>query len=221
MNATVEPVAVAEGSGDVAALTFDDGPNGADTAALLDLLAAHGIRAVFAVVGERIEAPGGAELLRRIVREGHLLANHSTDARDMGELPVDAAEERMRANAAIIRAALDDAEAEIPYWRAPNGSWGATIAAAVRLGMQPLAVVNTIGDWLTQDEAVLTDRLRVAMRPGEVVLVHDGGGTRSASVAAVRTVVEERLAAGWRFTLPAAPCGNGTQGANVAGRRCP
>ena len=68
--------------------------------------------------------------------------------------------------------------------------------------MRPLAVVNTIGDWMTQDEDVLADRLRAAMRPGELVLVHDGGGDRAASVAAVRTVVAERLAAGWRFTLP-------------------
>ena len=71
--------------------------------------------------------------------------------------------------------------------------------------MQPLAVVNTIGDWQTQDEALLTERLREAMRPGELVLVHDGGGDRAASVAAVRTVVRERQAAGWTFTLPGRP----------------
>lgn len=197
-----QDVVAAAGVGDVVALTFDDGPNGADTAALLDLLAEHGIRAVFCVIGECILAPGGAAQLRRIVREGHVLANHSTDFRDMGGLTADEAEERMRANLAIIRDALGDTEAAVPYWRAPNGSWGATREAAARLGMRPLAVMNTIGDWLTQDETVLTARLREAMRPGELVLVHDGGGSRAASVAAVRTVVEERLAAGWRFTLP-------------------
>lgn len=196
------PISAAEGEGDVVALTFDDGPNGADTAALLDLLAGHGIRAVFAVVGESIRAPGGAELLRRIVAEGHVLADHSTDFRDMGALTADEAEERMRANVAIIREALGDPAADIPYWRAPNGSWGRTVEAAWRLGRRSLAVVNTIGDWMTQDEAVLTERLRAAMRPGELVLVHDGGGDRRGSIAAVRTVVEERLAAGWRFTLP-------------------
>jgi endo-1,4-beta-xylanase len=62
--------------------------------------------------------------------------------------------------------------------------------------------VNTIGDWLTQDEAVLTARLREVMRPGEIVLVHDGGGDRAGSVAAVRAVVAEHLAAGGRFALP-------------------
>ncbi|WP_395639960.1 polysaccharide deacetylase family protein [Pseudolysinimonas sp.] len=198
------PLAAAEGEGDVCALTFDDGPNGADTAALLDLLAEHGIRAVFAVIGAQILAPGGAELLRRAVREGHVLCNHSTDFDDMGALTVDEARERMRANAAII-ARVVGPDVPVPYFRAPNGSWGRTPDAAVAEGMQPLAVVNTIGDWMTQDEAVLTERLRAAMRSGELVLVHDGGGDRRGSIAAVRTVVEERLAAGWRFVLPARP----------------
>ena len=201
MTGSTTPLATAEGVGDVVALTFDDGPNGADTAALLDLLAEHGIRAVFAVIGSQILAPGGADLLRRIVAEGHVLCNHSIDFDDMGELTVEEARERMRANAAII-ADVVGPDVAVPYFRAPNGSWGRTPEAAVAEGMQPLAVVNTIGDWMTQDEAVLTQRLREAMRPGELVLVHDGGGSRAASVAAVRTVVEERLAAGWRFVLP-------------------
>jgi endo-1,4-beta-xylanase len=187
---------------DAVALTFDDGPNGADTAALLDLLTECGIRAVFAVVGAQILLPGGADLLRRIVRDGHVLCNHSTDFADMGALGIGAARERMRANAAIIADAVG-ADVPVPYFRAPNGSWGRTAEAAVAEGMQPLGVVNTIGDWLTQDEAVLTSRLRSVMRPGELVLVHDGGGDRRGSIAAVRTVVAEHLAAGGRFALPA------------------
>lgn len=202
MTPAAEPVATAAHP-DAVALTFDDGPNGPDTAALLDILAEHGIRAVFAVVGSQIQAPGGPELLRRIVRDGHVLCNHSTDFDDLGALTVDEARARIAENSRIIRDALGDDDAPIPYFRAPNGSWGRTAEAAVAEGMQPLAVVNTIGDWMTQDEGVLTERLREAMRPGELVLVHDGGGDRAASVAAVRTVVTERLAAGWRFTLPA------------------
>jgi len=202
---TIEPLATASGTGNVTALTFDDGPNGADTEALLDLLAELDIRAVFAVIGSQIEAPGGAEVLRRIVSDGHVLCNHSTSFDDLGQLSVDEAERRMSSASATIRAALGDPDAPIPYFRAPNGSWGATPEAAVRLGMQPLAVVNTIGDWQTQDEDVLTERLREAMRPGELVLVHDGGGDRAASIAAVSTVVRERRAAGWTFTLPGRP----------------
>lgn len=207
MTLTPEPIARAAGEGLVAALTFDDGPNGTDTEAILDLLAQAGIRAVFAVVGSQLTSPRNVELLRRIVREGHVLCNHSTDFADLGALSIGEARARLAENSRLIRDALDDPDAPIPYFRAPNGNWGRTAEAAVAEGMQPLAVAGTIGDWETQDVDVLTARLREVMRPGAIVLVHDGGGERSGTVAAVRVVVEERLAAGWRFTLPAAPTG--------------
>lgn len=56
-------------------LTFDDGPDPQYTPPLLDLLAKHGVRASFFLVGEKIERHPG--LVRRIVDEGHLLGNHS------------------------------------------------------------------------------------------------------------------------------------------------
>ena len=202
IDPVAEPLRWASGTGRVAALTFDDGPNGDDTARLLDFLAETGIRAVFCVVGECILAPGGAALLRRIVADGHLLGNHSTSFADLGEATEDDAAAAMRENLAIIRAALGDPGAAVPFFRAPNGSWGGTAAVAVGLGMQPLAVVNTIDDWRQTDTGVLVENLRAAIVPGELVLVHDGGGDRSPSIAAVRTVVGERLAEGWSFTLP-------------------
>ena len=202
VNPTGTPVGAARGTGDVAALTFDDGPNGADTTELLDFLAEQEIPATFCVIGSQVTAPGGADLLRRIVADGHTLCNHSTGWADMGGYSKTQVEADLKANLQIIREALGDPDAEVPYFRAPNGSWGQTIPVAVALGMQPLAVSNTISDWETQDEATLTDNLRAAMQPGRIVLVHDGGGDRAASVAATRTVVTERLAAGWTFTLP-------------------
>lgn len=199
---TVSPVRAAQGEGLVCALTFDDGPNGADTERLLDALAERGLVAVFAVIGEQIQAPGGAELLRRIVADGHVLCNHSTSFADMGAWDADAVRADMERNARIIRDALGDPDAVIPLWRAPNGSWGVTCAVAVELGMQPLDVVNVIEDWIDQDADLLAERLRAVMTPGELVLVHDGGGDRAGSVEAITTVIDEKLADGWRFTLP-------------------
>ncbi len=202
VSPTATPVSRAQGSGDVAALTFDDGPNGAATSDLLDFLKEKKLYAVFCVIGQNIQAPGGAELLRRIVAEGHTLCNHSTSYADMGAMSADAVRADLTENLRIIREALGDPAAPVPFFRAPNGSWGATADVAVSLGMQPLAVVNTISDWSESDVDTLTANLRAAMRPGEVVLVHDGGGDRTASIQATRTVVTERLAAGWSFTLP-------------------
>ncbi len=84
IDPTTTPVATAQGFGNVAALTFDDGPNPGTTPTLLDFLAANGIKATFCVIGQNIEAPGGAEILRRIVAEGHVLCNHTTSYADMG-----------------------------------------------------------------------------------------------------------------------------------------
>lgn len=199
---SITPLRAAAGDGLVCALTFDDGPHGADTARLLDFLHARGIRAVFAVIGEQILAPGGAELLRRTVAEGHVLCNHSTSFADMGEWDADAVRADMRANLAIIREALGNDAAPVPFWRAPNGSWGLTAEVAVELGMQPLDVANVITDWIDQDVEVLAARLRDVMTPGEILLAHDGGGDRAGTVAAVMKVVDERAAEGWTFTLP-------------------
>jgi endo-1,4-beta-xylanase len=90
----------------------------------------------------------------------------------------------------------------VPYFRAPNGNWGETESVAGTLGMRSLAVVNTIDDWLTQDVPTLTENLRAAIRPGQLVLAHDGGGERAGTVDAVIAVVTELLSAGWTFTLP-------------------
>jgi endo-1,4-beta-xylanase len=202
INPVVTPVSLAEGTGNVSALTFDDGPNPGTTPALLDFLAANDIRAVFCVIGQNITAPGGADILKRIVADGHVLCNHSTGYADMGSWSAAQVEADLKANLQIIRTALGDPNQAVPFWRAPNGSWGVTPAVAVALGMQPLAVVNTIDDWATQDVATLTENLRTAMKPGEVVLAHDGGGDRSGTLAAVQTVVTERLADGWTFVFP-------------------
>jgi endo-1,4-beta-xylanase len=68
--------------------------------------------------------------------------------------------------------------------------------------MESLAIGSAIEDWLTQDVPTLRTRLRAAIRPGELVLAHDGGGARSGTVDAVTSVVRERLREGWHFTLP-------------------
>ncbi|WP_243884626.1 endo-1,4-beta-xylanase [Cellulomonas fengjieae] len=203
LNPTPTPVTGAQGTGDRAALTFDDGPNGADTTALLDFLAERELQATFCVIGQNIQAPGGADILKRIVADGHTLCNHGTSYEPLDGTQAEVAAD-LADNLTIIRTALGDPSAQVPFFRAANGVWTtANQNAAVALGMQPLAVINTISDWETQDEATLTANLRSAMVSGQLVLVHDGGGNRAASVAATRTVVQERLDAGWTFTLPA------------------
>ncbi|MFC4615511.1 endo-1,4-beta-xylanase [Cellulomonas algicola] len=209
LNPTTTPVATAAAGSAPgvkrAALTFDDGPNGAATTELLDFLAAKDVPATFCVIGQNVTTGDGASVLRRIVSDGHTLCNHSTDYSAMDGLTQAQAAQKMAQNLTTIRTALGDANAQVPFFRAPNGAWGQTPAAAVSLGMQPLAVTNLINDWdatVQSDVEALKANLRAAMKDGEIVLVHDGGGNRANSVAALKAVVQERLDAGWEFTLP-------------------
>jgi len=211
VNPVTTPVTAARGTGNVSALTFDDGPNPGETEELLDFLKANDIKATFCVIGQNITAPGGAAILKRIVAEGHVLCNHTTSYADMGSWTQAQVTEDLTENLKIIREALGNPDQQVPYFRAPNGSWGQTPQVAVELGMQPLAVINTINDWETQDLGTLTANLRTAMKPGQVVLAHDGGGDRTNTVAATKTVVRERLTAGWTFTLPAGGTGPTTK----------
>jgi endo-1,4-beta-xylanase len=195
-----QPVTRARGAGRVAALTVDDGP-AHDTTALLDVLAALGVPATFCVVGEQVRAR--PDLLRRAVEEGHALANHGWDYADLGAADEAEVEHSLRRTDAAIRAAVGGVP--VRWYRAANGSWGRTAAVAVRLGMQPLGVTGTVEDWVTQDVTTLVRRLRRALVPGGLLLVHDGGGDRRGTVAAVRQVLAEGLEEGWRFTLPEHP----------------
>ncbi len=134
INPVPTPVYAAEGSGNVSALTFDDGPNPGTTPALLDFLAEHETKAVFCVIGQNIQADGGAAILRRIVADGHVLCNHSTSYADMGSWTEEQVRADLIANMGIIRDALGNPNQKIPFWRAPNGSWGVTPGVAVETG---------------------------------------------------------------------------------------
>lgn len=58
-------------------LTFDNGPEPAVTARVLDTLAAHGVSATFFVIGANLVRPGAIDVVRRAVAEGHRVGNHT------------------------------------------------------------------------------------------------------------------------------------------------
>lgn len=179
------------------ALTFDDGPNPPDTERLLDVLAAHGVTAVFCLVGEAVRAH--PEVAAHVVAAGHVLGNHSLRHDDMGEW----APERVRADIVETTAIIEDATgAPVPYFRAPFGHWGASEAVATELGMTPLGWQLAVEDWLAPPADTLVARVREGLEPGGVVLLHDGGGDRSSTVTAVRRVLPQLLGEGWAAVLP-------------------
>lgn len=180
-----------------AALTFDDGPNPPDTLTLLDLLAREQVPAVFCLVGEQVEAH--PDVVRRIVADGHVLANHSWRHDDLGGWDDDAVRADLQRTLDAIHAVAPDAP--VPFFRAPFGSWGDTVAVAAGLGMRSLEWQLAVEDWVPPGVDELVRRLG-GVEPGGVVLLHDGGGDRSQTVEAVARVIPAMRAAGWTFTVP-------------------
>ncbi|HEU4426964.1 MAG TPA: polysaccharide deacetylase family protein [Pilimelia sp.] len=174
------------GGGGVA-LTFDDGPHPTHTPQILALLRAHRVRATFCLVG--IEAYRYPRLVAQIVREGHSLCNHSwLHELDLGKRPAAEIRENLaRTNAAIRRAVPG---ARIGYFRHPGGLWTKAAATVSRqLGMVPLDWNVDPSDWDDATAAQISQRVLAQSRTGSVILLHDGGGDRAATVAACRTFI--------------------------------
>ncbi|PZG00611.1 polysaccharide deacetylase family protein, partial [Micromonospora deserti] len=164
------------------ALTFDDGPDPVWTPKVLDRLRAAGVPATFCVVGTQVRRH--PQLVRRIVREGHQLCNHSWHHdMDLGRRPVGQIRaDLVRTNKAIQAAAPG---AKVPFYRQPGGRWTPeVVAVAEQLGMRSLHWTVDPQDWGKPTAAKITERVYVAARPGAVVLLHDGGGDRGATLTA-------------------------------------
>ncbi|WP_307798077.1 transglycosylase domain-containing protein [Actinoplanes flavus] len=191
------PVVRTAGKGQRLALTFDDGPS-PYTAQVLDLLAEQQVRATFCVVGEEVQKY--PDLVRRIVAEGHVLCNHSWKHDDLGQLSASAAKADIARTDAAIAAAVPGVT--VPFFRAPFGSWGRSAMAGTDLGHTPLGWVVDPDDWLLPGADVIADRIEKQLQPRAVVLVHDGGGERDQTVAALTRLIPKLKSKGWTFDLP-------------------
>lgn len=196
----VDPTVMYEmpGAGRKVAFTFDDGPNPPYTGQLLDVLAEHDVTAVFCLVGEQAEKH--PELVRRIVEAGHVLCNHSLRHDDMLLWEADHVRQDIEATNELILEAVPDAD--IRYFRAPNGSWGDAAEVSAELGLWPLGAAVQIEDWEPATPEELVERLTVRIAEGSIVVMHDGGGDRGPTVAAVDRVIPQLRADGWSFVLP-------------------
>ena len=179
------------------ALTFDDGPNSKWTPRLLDVLAVHGGKATFFMLGSRAQAEPG--LVRRIAAEGHLIGNHSWSHPNLAFSRAS----RVREELALTSHALEQITGErIRYFRPPFGARRPVVFRIARsLGLRVVTWNAMTSDWSEPSaeriEGQLVekiDRLERRGRSANVVL-HDGGhleraAERGASVAATGMLVE-------------------------------
>lgn len=194
-----EPVATAPAAGPSVALTFDDGPS-PDTAPLLGELEALRVPATFFLVGRQV--PGSEPLLGRMLTDGDVIGNHTWDHVDVDRAGADAAAQLERTNAAIAAATGGYRPC---LFRPPYGRSSPQLEALVHgLGMQTVLWSVDPRDWSQPGAAAIVRRVLSAARPGAIILLHDGGGPRRQTLAAVPAIVHGLRARGYRFlTVPA------------------
>jgi peptidoglycan-N-acetylglucosamine deacetylase len=172
------------------ALTFDDGPDPEVTPAVLDELRRDGARASFFVIGKSLAAR--PELGRRMVAEGHVVANHSWQHSYMQSFRLHRwqSEELSRAERAIEAAT---GRPSTRLYRAPVGMKTGDLARAVEaLGLRVVAWSVHSRDTLDPDPVAMARRVLRRIRGGDIVLLHDGSrvpGGHKQCAEAVRLIL--------------------------------
>jgi peptidoglycan-N-acetylglucosamine deacetylase len=189
------PAPVPAGSAGVVYLTFDDGPTPAYTPRVLALLARHRARATFFVVGRNAATWPG--LVRRELAAGHGVGNHTWSHRRItGLRGAQLAAEVSATSAAIQRIT----GAPVRCLRPPFAAVDAASADRVRaLGLRLVLWDVDPDDWLRPGARTIAGRVLGRVRSGDVVLMHDGGGDRSQTMAALEQVLATLSARGFRF----------------------
>lgn len=169
------------------ALTFDDGPNGACTADVLDALAETGVKATFFVLGHNAKRGGNGALLARMVRDGHEVAVHGW-RHDGPRMFVPFVLEWDLDHAArdILASERKYGIADPPplrFYRPPYGFLNSGTARVVsERGWSTVLWTVSVGDWRpawTVD--TLTEAILARATPGAVIVLHDGNQDRQLS----------------------------------------
>ncbi|MGQ9881263.1 MAG: glycosyltransferase [Armatimonadota bacterium] len=197
------------------AITFDDGPSDPYTEQILDVLKHFGVKATFFMIGENAEHHPG--LLRRIWADGHEIGSHTFTHPNMGAVSTRRANLELNATQRVVQSILGRSTR---LFRPPyNADAEPTSVEEVR----PIILASQM-DYLTIGESIDPQDWNLRMiRPGggvfrrtareiaqqiiqqaitgqgNVILLHDGGGDRSQTVAALSIFIPYLQQRGYRF----------------------
>jgi len=182
IRAPVAPVPLLDA---VVTLSFDDGPDPRWTPPVLQILAQRGVRAVFCLVGR--SALAFPDLVRAIRDAGHMLCDHTFHHPDLTKLSPDGITAELSNGTAAIRSA---AGVTPTLFRPPYGAINLTVVAiAARLGLRAFLWSVDPRDYTRPGVDVITHRVLDSVGRRGVVLLHDGGGDRSQTIAALPGII--------------------------------
>lgn len=188
----------------VIALTFDDGPDRTYTPKVLDILKEKGVKATFFIVGSA--GALNSDLLLRLYREGHDIGNHTFSHVNSSEVSSEHLRLELNATQRLIEATLGVRTKLFrpPYARdlEPSTIDGAeALRLASSLGYLTIGIGLDPKDWYRPRAQSIADTTVAGALKGDgnVVLLHDAGGMRSATVEALPLIIDRLRALGFRF----------------------
>jgi len=181
---------VTNGSRDrkVVALTFDDGPS-EYTPGFLSVLRRKHVHGTFFEIGQ--EMAGRESTMRRILREGDEIGNHTMHHTEYPGY----------ANIAPTTSLIEAITHFRPcLFRPPGGAVNSSVVAAAGAdGLRTITWDVDPADWSTPGSAAVYSRIVGAAQPGSIILMHDGGGNRGGTLAALPSIIDTLRARGYRF----------------------
>jgi peptidoglycan-N-acetylglucosamine deacetylase len=181
----------------VVALSFDDGPS-LLTPRFVKMLSANRAVATFFMIGRQVTA-GFQSVLHAELREGDALGDHTWSHPDLllagdvrGQLAMTL--QRIRALSGYTPC----------VFRPPYGDYDAAVVQTARsLGLGTVLWDVDPSDYTLPGIGVIVRRVLEQVRPGSIILSHDGGGPRSQTLAAYPLIIRTLRARGYRFeTVP-------------------
>jgi peptidoglycan/xylan/chitin deacetylase (PgdA/CDA1 family) len=176
-------------------LTFDDGPNPPYTSQILAILKRFGIQATFFCIGNQVAAHPG--IVQQEFAAGNTIGNHTWSHPSLPTL-----------SASQIRAQLTMTSDIVQYitgmrptfFRPPYGALSAQVLAQVnQLGLTTVLWSVDPRDWSLPGVNVIISRVLSQTGDGAIILMHDGGGNRSQTVAALPIIIETLQQRGFHF----------------------
>ena len=190
------------------ALTFDDGPDPDWTPKILDILKAKGVHASFFIIGESAEAY--PSLVQRILAGGHDVGNHTFTHPNLGELPQTIVTLEINATQRLFEALTGRSMRlfRAPYFGDAEPTTGdeiVPIEIAQSMGYYSVGLHVDPSDWQRPSADEIVDRVIAQVSDpnpdirGHVILLHDSGGDRSQTLAAVPKLIDTLRAKGYEF----------------------
>lgn len=181
------------------ALTFDDGPNPIYTPQILSVLSAYNVKATFFDVGYLVK--DYPDIVRQEFSQGNSIGNHSWSHPDLTRFSAAGIASQLASTSDAIQSVTGTRPV---LFRPPYGSFNATvITQATLLNLTAILWNDESRDWALPGVNVIVSRILNLAHNGSIILLHDGGGFRAQTVAALPIIIETLHQRGFTFvTIP-------------------